>query len=75
LTAVGCDFFLRSRIGVSGEAWERVRGRYDQTLSDAIQKQYASGRIPTDEWCAWLELEAVKTVLFARGLQTERTKP
>lgn len=74
LTAVGCDYCLRIQAENSGETWKQLRRHYDRTVSDAIEKQYASGRIPTDEWCAWLELEAAKAVLFAEEVQAERTK-
>lgn len=61
LVAVGCR---RALTGFSVEA-ESVSLRYRRETSQSVRNQYATGKIPSDDWCAWLELEAVKTAALA----------
>lgn len=69
LVAQGCREYLRHPMTPPPQ----IRLHYDWVISPAIRQQYAQpGQIPSNEWCAWLELEAAK--LFASQLQIKETE-
>lgn len=65
--ARGCGEFLYRPLAGPDDRMEEIRQRYLQAISPEIRKQYAlPDTVPTNEWCAWLELEAVKMVVYAQ---------
>lgn len=56
-----CSGFLRDIASHETPNFQQAEALYRTRISSRIRQQYAlAGAIPTDEWCAWLELEAVK---------------
>ena len=65
LAAMGCGEALYRPVSCPEDRLKAVKARYDLVVSGEIRKQYARpDTVPSNEWCAWLELEAVKTVVY-----------
>lgn len=59
--AENCAVFLRGKAAISGPFYEIAKKQYETLVGARIRKQYERrGETPSDDWCAWLELSAVK---------------
>lgn len=56
-----CAVFLRGEAPISGPFYETAKEQYEALVGARVRRQYEKrGEIPSDDWCAWLELSAVK---------------